>query len=726
MSTIPIELKLDERQLIFQATGRRVAAVVANTPGVKLRTELGNLSDISVLGGFVSLKRQGHLRSCMGCIAESFPLADALDNAASRAAKDDPRFAPITPTELLELTLEVWILWGLKHIAIPAEERADFLEIGRHGIIFERETHRGLLLPGVAVEHNMDAVEFLEAGCRKAGLQPNDWKDDSVQFSVFEGLVISGQMFDVEITDQEALTAIGRKGPLQMMVRKKEGPSIEDVIKLCDQCRANMFSFMEGRTPSYVRPDIYDGNVSGVAISIQFPNRPIMVCSKIGAKNDMPLQSSLVNLVQVMSQQIAKFDATYQERIDALFDLTVMWDPVVNGTAETNDLDSVDSLRRSLMVASPNGWIVQFNPDVPLSGVLKDALEYLQITDPNQTQLLTFETMSTTQHLLASNVSKPVFGPADRKPAVAGAFYPNDVTLMNAELDRMLAPGPITLQDGFYGTNRPQKRPLHGADVPPGGDPTGGVAFGKGNKKRDANLPKTDFFSAAIVPHAGWVYSGRLAAQTLARIRFPASVIIFSPKHRGVGPEWAVAPHRTWVLPGQNVDSDVPLAREIVEAVNMFQFDATAHAQEHAIEVQLPIISRLSPKTKVVGVAIHGGNWEMIQEAATQLASYLLKLPQLPLLLISTDMNHYASDESTRVVDRLAIDAIESLQPRDLLDVVAEHRISMCGVVPTALVLETVKLMNLLHECIPVGYTTSAEASGDTSRVVGYAGMLFR
>ena len=101
-------------------------------------------------------------------------------------------------------------------------------------------------------------------------------------------------------------------------------------------------------------------------------------------------------------------------------------------------------------------------------------------------------------------------------------------------------------------------------------------------------------------------------------------------------------------------------------------------------------------------------------------------MPERPLLVISTDMNHFADDAETRRLDRLALDAIEALDPRRLLDVVREHRISMCGVVPAVVVMETLRRLGSLNECQLVGYTTSAERSGDTTRVVGYAGDLFR
>jgi AmmeMemoRadiSam system protein B len=228
-----------------------------------------------------------------------------------------------------------------------------------------------------------------------------------------------------------------------------------------------------------------------------------------------------------------------------------------------------------------------------------------------------------------------------------------------------------------------------------------------------------------MVPHAGWIYSGRLAAEVFSRVKIPERVIIISPKHNRDGADWAVAPHQTWSLPGGNVESDPELAQQLAEAVTDLELDAAAHAREHAIEVQLPILARLAPEARVVGIAVHGGDPSRLERFADEMAGVLHGMEKPPLLVISTDMNHYAGDAETRRIDRLALDRIESLDPKGLYETVTENRISMCGVLPAVLVMETLRRLDSLNRFDSVGYATSADASGDTSRVVGYAGMLF-
>ncbi|MCC6123643.1 MAG: AmmeMemoRadiSam system protein B [Pirellulales bacterium] len=273
-----------------------------------------------------------------------------------------------------------------------------------------------------------------------------------------------------------------------------------------------------------------------------------------------------------------------------------------------------------------------------------------------------------------------------RFPSQAGSFYPGSA----GELDRALG----RLFDD------PRFRPPNGA-------------------------PQRQSYAAAMVPHAGWVYSGHLAAAVLERVEFPERVVVLCPKHYPGGAGWAVAPHRRWRFPGGEVSSDPELAARLADGVQGLQLDAEAHRQEHAIEVQIPLLARLAPQARVVGISVGQGALDEALRFASQMADVLRDMPQRPLLIISSDMNHFADDGQTRRVDRLALDAIESLDPRRLYETVRENRISMCGMYPCAIVMETLRQLDALHRAELVGYATSAEVNGQRDRVVGYAGMLF-
>jgi AmmeMemoRadiSam system protein B len=179
-------------------------------------------------------------------------------------------------------------------------------------------------------------------------------------------------------------------------------------------------------------------------------------------------------------------------------------------------------------------------------------------------------------------------------------------------------------------------------------------------------------------------------------------------------------------LPGGSLAADPALARRLVDGIPGLKLDAAAHQQEHAIEVELPFLARLAPHSRVTGIAIGPAGLAGCREFAAGLAAVLRELPERPLLVVSSDMNHFANDAENRRLDEIALQAIETLDPEQVFDtVVTRNNISMCGVRPCVIVMETLRQLGLLRRCQRVGYSTSADVSGDKHRVVGYAGMLF-
>ena len=110
-----------------------------------------------------------------------------------------------------------------------------------------------------------------------------------------------------------------------------------------------------------------------------------------------------------------------------------------------------------------------------------------------------------------------------------------------------------------------------------------------------------------------------------------------------------------------------------------------AHEGEHSIEVQLPLLARLAPETAVVGIVIGDGDLDQCQKFAQHLSEFLRTEDPRPLLVISSDLNHYAPVEENRRLDRLAIDAMLSLDPTRLYTAVRDHDIGMCGMLPAAI-----------------------------------------
>lgn len=124
-------------------------------------------------GVFVTIKRQGELRGCLGTLECKAPLADEVVRCAADSASTDPRFAPVAADELTDLSLEISVLGPLERID-PARDQA--IEIGRHGLVVEDGARRGLLLPQVATEWGWTMEQFLRQTCRKARLAEDAWR----------------------------------------------------------------------------------------------------------------------------------------------------------------------------------------------------------------------------------------------------------------------------------------------------------------------------------------------------------------------------------------------------------------------------------------------------------------------------------------------------------------------------------------------------------------------
>ena len=127
----------------------------------------------SASGAFVTLKRGGRLRGCIGTLECRGPLADEVARVAVSAALEDPRFEPLRASELGDLHIEVSVLGPLETID-PQDPAA--IDLGSHGLVVEQGRRRGLLLPQVATEWGWDREQFLAQTCVKAGLDPAAWR----------------------------------------------------------------------------------------------------------------------------------------------------------------------------------------------------------------------------------------------------------------------------------------------------------------------------------------------------------------------------------------------------------------------------------------------------------------------------------------------------------------------------------------------------------------------
>jgi AmmeMemoRadiSam system protein B len=225
-----------------------------------------------------------------------------------------------------------------------------------------------------------------------------------------------------------------------------------------------------------------------------------------------------------------------------------------------------------------------------------------------------------------------------------------------------------------------------------------------------------------VVPHAGYVYSGQVAGAVYSRLELPRRFIILCPNHTGMGAPLSIMTEGAWLTPLGEARIDTPLATELKRILLLLSEDQEAHLREHAIEVQVPFLQALVKDFSFVPIAIGVSHFEVLNALGHALAKAVRNASDDVLIIASSDMNHYESDDVTRVKDRRAIDQLLALDPRGLYDVVREANISMCGYGPAVAMLTATRKLGAAKAEL-IRYATSGDVSGDKEMVVGYAGI---
>lgn len=229
---------------------------------------------------------------------------------------------------------------------------------------------------------------------------------------------------------------------------------------------------------------------------------------------------------------------------------------------------------------------------------------------------------------------------------------------------------------------------------------------------------------ACLLPHAGYVYSGPVAGAVFSRIVLPRKILILGVRHFPRGQPLAILSHGAWRTPLGDAAIDEPLAQALRAACPLLREDDMAHSQEHSLEVQLPFLQVLAPGFTFVPVALGTVRFEDLLTVGKAVGRVLKDSGEEILLLTTSDLNHYEDETVTRLKDRKAIERLLALDARGLYDVCRNEQISMCGLGPAVAMITALQALGAKHAEL-VRYATSADVSGDTSTVVGYAGMIF-
>ena len=265
-----------------------------------------------------------------------------------------------------------------------------------------------------------------------------------------------------------------------------------------------------------------------------------------------------------------------------------------------------------------------------------------------------------------------------RLPAVAGRFYPDN-------------PQELIAQVREYAKPQPNENPRH--------------------------------VQACLVPHAGYRFSGHVTGAVFSHVAIPKKIVILGVRHRPPGEAIAIISRGAWRTPLGDAAIDETLATALKTECPILREDRVAHSAEHSLEVQLPFLQVLAPGFAFVPIALGTVPFDDLVTVGQALARVLTANPDV-LLLTTSDLNHYEDDATTRPKDRQAINQILALNPRGLYDVCRNAGISMCGLGPTVAMLTALRAPGTTHAEL-IRYATSADVSGDTCSVVGYAGFIF-
>jgi MEMO1 family protein len=282
-----------------------------------------------------------------------------------------------------------------------------------------------------------------------------------------------------------------------------------------------------------------------------------------------------------------------------------------------------------------------------------------------------------------------------RKPAVAGLFYEGNPDSLKKQIEEcfkhQLGPGKIPEELG---------------------------------SKRD--------IKGVVVPHAGYTYSGPVAANSYYKIAedgLPETFIVIGPNHTGMGSGVSTMLEGAWRTPLGDMEIDEEFAQKMVLNGGIIDSDPAAHIQEHSAEVQLPFLQYLQEKSSANPKFVPVCMWMQDMETAIEVGNSICKtaeeLDRDVVVVASTDLTHYRPREIAHKNDMHVLDAIKAMDENLMFLRVAALDVTMCGYGPVAAAMIASKKMGASN-CEVERYATSGDTTGDYSSVVGYASAVFR
>jgi MEMO1 family protein len=237
---------------------------------------------------------------------------------------------------------------------------------------------------------------------------------------------------------------------------------------------------------------------------------------------------------------------------------------------------------------------------------------------------------------------------------------------------------------------------------------------------------------AIIAPHAGYPYSGQTAGRTYASVSVPDIVFVLSPNHTGIGHPLSLDSSETWISPLAPINVDTEILNKLHKRMPEAVFDNGAQLREHALEVHIPFIQTLNPNTRIVPITLSNMPFEFINKLGVTIADIIMEIERVegfrPLIIASSDMSHFESEDDSTKKDMEAIDLIKKLDARAFLELIVKKDMSLCGLYPIAVTIQAMLHYAEYTKQKPavelIDYTNSSVVTGDKSNVVAYAGLV--
>lgn len=261
-----------------------------------------------------------------------------------------------------------------------------------------------------------------------------------------------------------------------------------------------------------------------------------------------------------------------------------------------------------------------------------------------------------------------------RKPAVAGQFYPRNKNDLDREINRCFA-GITSIERDVIG---------------------------------------------AVVPHAGYMYSGNTAAHVYSALPKAETYVLLGPNHTGYGSPVSVS-GETWSTPLGEVKSDSEFIRVLPGKI--IDIDESAHKYEHSIEVQLPFLQHRFREFNIVPVCMGMQDEETAMDVGMELSEAVRKVNKKVVIIASSDFTHYKPDKAARENDAYYIQSILDMDISGLYRRLNERNASVCGFGAIAAMLAATTALGANRATL-LKYSTSGDTTGDISAVVGYAGII--